>query len=142
MFKDSAFEFLWLRWENISGILEQSIFDYIFSQMSSVFKDHLFSTYAKFPKHWHFLATDTYASVCVSGGKKCYFLGKFCSRTKWMIPYRMISCINIISCISLSHFRTMFYFFIRENFNVIFYRCIETWLGGYLREFSRSFIST
>ena len=24
--------------------------------------------------------------VCVSGGKKCWFFGKFCKRTKWMIP--------------------------------------------------------
>ena len=25
--------------------------------------------------------------VCVSGGKKCKFFGKFCVRTKWMIAY-------------------------------------------------------
>ena len=29
-------------------------------------------------------------SVPVSGGKKCYFFGKFCVRIKWMIPYREI----------------------------------------------------
>ena len=26
--------------------------------------------------------------VCVSGGKKCWFFGKFCVRTKWMTPYQ------------------------------------------------------
>ena len=29
---------------------------------------------------------DTQTNVCVSGGKKCWFFGKFCVRTKWMIP--------------------------------------------------------
>ena len=25
--------------------------------------------------------------MCVSGGKKCKFFGKFCVRTTWMTPY-------------------------------------------------------
>ena len=25
--------------------------------------------------------------ACVTGGKKCKFFGKFCVRTKWMVPY-------------------------------------------------------
>ena len=24
--------------------------------------------------------------VCISGGKKCKFFGKFCVRTKWLVP--------------------------------------------------------
>ena len=42
--------------------------------------DHLFNKYAKF-----FAKLTT--NVCVSGDKKCYFFGKFCVHTKWMIPY-------------------------------------------------------
>ena len=34
---------------------------------------HLFSTYGKFPNNQHFLPPDTHTS----GGKKCWFLGKF-----------------------------------------------------------------
>ena len=30
----------------------------------------------------HFLPPDTHTYVCVSGGKKCYFFGKFCVHTK------------------------------------------------------------
>ena len=41
--------------------------------------DHLFSTQAKFSEK------RTCVCVCVSGGKKCQFFGKFCIRTKWMI---------------------------------------------------------
>ena len=39
-----------------------------------------------FPKNYHFLPTDMHTSVCVSGGKECYFFGKICIRTEWMIP--------------------------------------------------------
>ena len=38
-----------------------------------------------FPKSWHFLPPDTHTYICVSGGKKCYFFGKFCVHNKWMI---------------------------------------------------------
>ena len=71
LFIASALEFLGLRWENTSGILEQSICDYIFSQMTSVFKDHSFSMYAKFSRKLTFLTPDTQTSVCLSEGKKC-----------------------------------------------------------------------
>ena len=30
-----------------------------------------------FPKNGHFLSPDTYTYVCVSGGKKCSFFGKY-----------------------------------------------------------------
>ena len=32
---------------------------------------------SNFPKNEHFLPPDTHSYVCVSGGKKCLFLGKF-----------------------------------------------------------------
>ena len=41
---------------------------------------------AKFFEKPTFLPPDTHTYVCVSGRKKCYFFGKFCARTKWMIP--------------------------------------------------------
>ena len=47
---------------------------------------HLFSTHAKFFENYHFLPLDTHTYVCVSGDKNFYFFGKFCFRTKWMIP--------------------------------------------------------
>ena len=34
------------------------------------------------PKNLHFSPLDTHTYVCVSGGKKCKFFGKFCVRTK------------------------------------------------------------
>ena len=34
-----------------------------------------------FPKNLYFLPPDTHMCVCVSGGKKCKFFGKFCVRT-------------------------------------------------------------
>ena len=54
-----------------TGILEQSICDYIFSQMTSVFKNHSFSMYAKFSRKLTFLTPDTQTSVCLPGSKKC-----------------------------------------------------------------------
>ena len=45
---------------------------------------HLVRT-QNFPKNQHFLSPDKRTYVCVSGGKKCWFFGKFCMRTKWMI---------------------------------------------------------
>ena len=47
--------------------------------------DHSFSTYAKYSEKLIFLTLDTHTYVCVSRGKKCYFFGRFCVRTKWMI---------------------------------------------------------
>ena len=47
---------------------------------------HPFSAYTKFSEKLTFL-TPTY--VCVSGGKKYQFFGKFCVRTTWMIPNKM-----------------------------------------------------
>ena len=32
---------------------------------------------SNFPKNEHFLLPDTHTYVCVSGGKKCLFFGKF-----------------------------------------------------------------
>ena len=32
---------------------------------------------AKFSEKWHFLPLDTYTYMCISGGKKCLFFGKF-----------------------------------------------------------------
>ena len=31
-----------------------------------------------FPKNEHFLPPDTHTCMCVSGGNKCLFFGKFC----------------------------------------------------------------
>ena len=41
------------------------------------------NTWGQWRKH-HIWSYHTY--VCVSGGKKCQFFGKFCVRTKWMTP--------------------------------------------------------
>ena len=49
--------------------------------------DHSFSTYAKSSENLTFL-TPWY--VWISGGKKCWFFGKYCVLTKWIIP-----CLNI-----------------------------------------------
>ena len=38
----------------------------------------------KFSQKLTFLPPYTQTYVCVLGGKKCYFYGKFCVRTKWM----------------------------------------------------------
>ena len=43
-----------------------------------------------FLKNYYFLPPDMHTFVCVSGGKKCQFFGKFCVRTKWMIPCLLI----------------------------------------------------
>ena len=40
-----------------------------------------------FPKKQHLLPPDMQTYLCVSGGKKCYFFGKFRVRIKWMIPF-------------------------------------------------------
>ena len=37
-------------------------------------------------QNFHFLPPDAHAYVCVSGGRKCQFFGKFRDRTQWMIP--------------------------------------------------------
>ena len=51
-------------------------------------RDHSFSAYAKFSEKLIFLTPWYSHVVCVSGGKKFLFFGKFCARTKWMIPDR------------------------------------------------------
>ena len=50
----------------------------------SDFRGHPFSTYTKVTEDLTFLAPDTYMCMCVSEGKKCWFLVKFCLRNKWM----------------------------------------------------------
>ena len=39
-----------------------------------------------FSNNYHFLPPDTRTNMCLSGGKKYPFFGKFCVRTKWMLP--------------------------------------------------------
>ena len=39
-----------------------------------------------FPKNEHFLPPDTHTFMCVSGGIKLHFFGKFCECNTWMIP--------------------------------------------------------
>ena len=46
---------------------------------------HLVRT-QNFPKNKYFLPSDTHTYVGVSAGKKWKFFGKFCARTKWIIP--------------------------------------------------------
>ena len=61
---------------------------------------HLVRT-QNFPKNQHFLPPDMHTYVCVSWGKKCWFFGKFCVRTKWMIPccFSLSLCAHwIIAC--------------------------------------------
>ena len=48
-------------------------------------RDHSFSAYAKVSGKLTFL-TPWYAHMCVSGGKRCSFFGKFCIRATWMTP--------------------------------------------------------
>ena len=55
-------------------------------EMCPLQMDHSFSTYENFPKNELFLLPDTHTHVCVWGGKKCSFFGKFCVLIKWMIP--------------------------------------------------------
>ena len=50
-------------------------------------RNHSFSTYANFSEKLTFLPPDRRTYVCLSGDKKRWFCGKFCVRTKWMIPY-------------------------------------------------------
>ena len=45
-----------------------------------------FGTCAKFSKILTSLPPDTHTYVCVSEGQKCQFFGKFCVRTKLIIP--------------------------------------------------------
>ena len=51
--------------------------------------DHSFSKYTKFSKKQTFLTPPptpgVYIYGWVSGGKKCWFFGKFCARIKWAI---------------------------------------------------------
>ena len=49
--------------------------------------DHSFSTYAKFFKKLTFLSPDKHTYLCPSGGKKCWFFGKFGVPTKCIITY-------------------------------------------------------
>ena len=51
-------------------------------QTMIVLRDHSFTTYSKFSEKLTFLSADTHTYACVSGGKKCYFFGEFCVRTK------------------------------------------------------------
>ena len=52
------------------------------------------STYINFPEKLTFL-TPWYAHIGVHiKGKKCYFFGKFCARTKWMIPLKILKNAN------------------------------------------------
>ena len=57
----------------------------MFESIINIVKDHSFSTYAKFSKK--LMRAITYLSV--TGGKKCYFFGKFCAHTTSMIPYEI-----------------------------------------------------
>ena len=45
-------------------------------------RDHPVSTYAKFSEKLTYLPSDTHIYVCVSGGQKCQFFGRFCLRSK------------------------------------------------------------
>ena len=45
-------------------------------------RNHLFNIWAKISKKLTFLPPDTHIYVCISGGKKCEFFVKFCTRIK------------------------------------------------------------
>ena len=49
-------------------------------------RDYSFSTYAKFSEKLHFLPPDMHMYMCVSGGKKCLFFGKFYASAIKIIP--------------------------------------------------------
>ena len=57
---------------------------------------HPISTYAKFFEKLIFLTPDMHIYVCVSGGKKCQFFGKFCVRTKRINPLTLFSFFTLI----------------------------------------------
>ena len=46
---------------------------------------HLVRT-QNFMKNKHLLLADMHTYVCVWGGKKCLYFGKFCVRAKWVAP--------------------------------------------------------
>ena len=56
-----------------------------FSRYSSLGIIH-FVTTQHFPKNQHFLPPHTHTCLCVSGGKKRWFFGRFCKHTKQMSP--------------------------------------------------------
>ena len=48
-----------------------------------------------FPKNKHFLPPDTYTHVCISGGKKCLFVGKFgvlCFHETPVLRFALLPC--------------------------------------------------
>ena len=56
---------------------------------------HLVRT-QNFSKNLYFLPPDTHTNVCLSGGKKCKFFGKYCVRNKPMIPgHFTVTCLFI-----------------------------------------------
>ena len=55
-----------------------------------------------------YLLIRTLTCACVSAAKKCSFFGKFCIRTKWMIPKKkemILEKLNDWKTISLLHFK-------------------------------------
>ena len=62
-------------------------FNYQQITRTSALRDRSFNRYAKFIEKLTFLPLETHKCVCVSGGKKCKFFGKFLvCPTKLMIP--------------------------------------------------------
>ena len=86
-----------------------------------------------FPKKKHFLppppppSPDTRMYLCVSGGKKCCFFGKFCIRTKWMKPYRASISTKETSIVK-------FFYCVCERLSLIFHRkyyhCLDERISG------------
>ena len=68
-------------------------------------RNHSFSMYAKFSEGITFLPPDTHTYRCVSGDKKCYAFGKFCVRTKWMIPNNITMYHSILLILPFTWFR-------------------------------------
>ena len=84
-------------------------------------RNHQFSTYAKFFQKLTFL-TPWYAHERVSGGKKCYFFGKFCVRTQWTNPYWILaasnshkSSLHLLVQIQQSKWKTIFWNLFKFN---------------------------
>ena len=77
----------WGRWREMDYANDLSITP--ISVIAAVFHYaiiHLVST-QNFQKNKYFLSPPgVYIYTWVSGGKKCWFFGKFCARIKWTIP--------------------------------------------------------
>ena len=67
---------------------------------------HLFSTYTKYSEKLTFLTPWNehvrVRIVCLSGGKKCSFFGKFCVRINWIIPIQECKLFSFFSYIIIS----------------------------------------